>query len=157
LDHRQVFFVNHFIRLHIKEPVSTAFLHGDIRLDGIDDAFFVVLLVPLGIDYPDFGVIDRLDQFPGSVILIAFTHCDYELITDGQNGLDGLGNRVIEFIAIADEGKTTDLHKVLLLGFELELIQVLVAAARGKQFFMGAHTHDFSLFQDDIILPSARW
>ncbi len=96
----QIVFVDDFIRLNVKSPISGDGVKSDIALLGKDFSTCAQVFVPDGIDYLYFGGSDGQNGFARAVGGIA--DGNDEFVADGQNGLDGLEKGVTIGKSISD-------------------------------------------------------
>ncbi len=104
--------MNYFVCLHIKEPIPTAGLHGDIGLIAVDHTPVAILFFPHGVDDAELGIIDGGDQFAGMVIFIALPHRHHKFVANGQDGFDGFGAGIIQFLAVSYKRESAYFHMV---------------------------------------------
>jgi hypothetical protein len=106
----QIFLMDHFIALDVKEPVAGTGRLGDIGLVGMFHPAGELIQVPYGIDNPDLGGPDTFDLFEGMVIRIAIPQGDDKLVNKGQDRADRLLDGVVQFGGIAHHGKSANGH-----------------------------------------------
>jgi len=102
--------MHHLVTLHIEEPVPFAGFPGDVRLVGMLHTPRIFFQVPGSVDDADLVGADAADLFEGVVIRVTVPEGHDEFVDEGQDGSDGLPDRIIQFGGVAHHGESTNGH-----------------------------------------------
>jgi hypothetical protein len=86
VDIVEISFMNHFIGLNVKAPISAAFGKRQVGLLVINGASQPVAIAPFRIDYPDFGIAYFSHYLSSSIVFIPLAYGNNELVAYGEYG-----------------------------------------------------------------------
>jgi len=130
---RQAVFVKDLIALDIHRPIRFSRNSGQglVGFDGQDSTPIAQAIVPFGVQDPNTGIVQTLDQLQRIVFGLSDRNNDF--IAKGKNRTKGFQNRIIQENRVANKGKTADFQKnILILPKAFEDIPQAKAQAKAR-------------------------